>query len=82
MEFLQICKYVDERLNLMSLEQKVILFRDILKFPIDSTYSKFKYCGMSWDETQMNDFLQISQHWLSVPQYDKLYKYFMNLSEK
>lgn len=82
MEFLHLCKYVDERLNLMSVHQKVILFRDVLNYPIDSSYSNFKYCGMVWDETRMSDFLQITQHWLSVPQYDKLYKFFMNLSEK
>jgi hypothetical protein len=82
MEFLHLCEYVDGRLNLMSLEQKVILFRDVLGFPIDLTYNKYKYYDTIWDETRMNDFMRISEHWLTVNEYDKLNYYFMNLSKK
>lgn len=82
MEFSKICEFVDKNLNLLSLEKKITIFHDILKCPVKYTYCKYYYYDQEWDETKMKDFLAINQHWLTVRDYDKLYNYFSDVSEK
>lgn len=82
MEFIKMCQYVDDRLNLLSLEQRITIFHDILNCPVKYTFCKYYYQDQEWDEFKMKDFLAINQHWLTVRDYDKLYHYFSDVSEK
>ena len=80
MRFTQVSEYVDSILENMSLDQKVILFKEVLNCPVDLKYDKYFYLGQEWDHLRMKDFMRITQHWLSVNQYDVLYKHFKNLT--
>jgi len=81
MNFTQISDYVDSRLSTMELDQKVLLFKEVLKCPVDVTFNKYTYLGQEWTEVRMKDFMSITQHWLSVKQYDMLYEHFKKLNE-
>ena len=56
MEFNKMCEYVDYRLNLLSLEQKITVFHDILNCPVRHTLCKYYYQDQEWDEFKMKDF--------------------------
>jgi|LakMenEpi03Aug12_release.lakeMendotaPanAssembly.Ray.scaffolds.fasta_scaffold5104315_1 hypothetical protein len=80
MNFSQISEYVDSKLETMELDQRVLLFKEVLDCPIDVTFKKYHYLNQEWDELRMKDFMSITQHWLSVKQYDMLYKHFKSLT--
>ena len=58
MEFNKMCEYVDNRLNLLSLEQKITVFHDILNCPVKHTFCKYYYQDQEWDEFKMKDELK------------------------
>lgn len=81
MGFEQISEYVDVKLSTFNLDQKVLLFRDVLGYPVDFSLNKYFYLGQEWTDLRMKDFLSITQHWLSVKEYDKLYEHLKKLNE-
>jgi hypothetical protein len=82
MDFSTVTKVVNEQLNNMSLPERVVLFRDIFKFPIDYKNGLYFYVHQEWEEVRMSDYLKIYQNWLDVHQFDRLYDYFEKLSDK
>lgn len=76
MQFSEISKKVDDKLKTISLEEKINVFNEVLKFPISYKDGVYVYLGENCDEVKMRDFIEISQHWLSVKEYDKLHQHF------
>ena len=82
MDFAATCEYVNEKLNGLLLSEKVILFRDIFRFPVDYKDGKYFYCGEDCSDIVIKDFLEINSTWMKVSEFDRLYIYFSKLSEK
>lgn len=76
MSFMLMSEYVDARLKNMALDQKILLFKELLKYPINVKCDKFTYLNEEWEEFRMKDFMNIAQNWLSVSEYEILYKHF------
>jgi hypothetical protein len=75
MDFNKLTEFVDDSLNKMPLTEKVNLFKTLFNYPIDYNEEKYYYGGNEWDEFRMSDFITINQNWLSVPDYDKIFKH-------
>lgn len=70
------CVDIDEKLKKLSLIDRVVLFRDIFRYPIDYKDGVYQYGSHEWDETRMSDFLEINMHWLSTNEYERIDYYF------
>jgi len=77
MEFSKVCIDVNKKLKEMSLEDRVLLFKNIFAFPIDYKEGVFYYGSHEWDSIRMSDFLEINTHWLSVHEFDRIHHHFM-----
>lgn len=77
MEFQKVTAAVNKKLNEMTTPEKVILLKNLFSFPIDYKDGVYHYGSHEWDETQMKDFLAINTHWMSVPEFDRIYAYFL-----
>lgn len=78
MEFLKICEYVNNKLKEMSLIEKILLFREIFKSPINYKDGVFYYSGKESTESRVSDYLAIRAHWMNMQEFDKLELYFKN----
>jgi hypothetical protein len=78
MDFNKLTEYVDSILTKIPLQEKVNLFKTLFNYPVDYKDGKYYYGNNEWDEFRMSDFLTINQHWLSVPEYDKIHKHLTN----
>jgi hypothetical protein len=76
MEFSKVCELVNARLKEMSLCERVLLFKNLFKYPIDCKDGVYSYGAHEWDETRMRDFLEINTHWLSVNEFDRIHLFF------
>ena len=76
MEFLTICKVVNEHLDNLALSEQVKLFKDIFSYPVDYRDNKYYYSGFEWDENRMKDFININKHWMNVGEFERLYYHF------
>lgn len=65
MTFSEMTNFVDKELDAMSLQDKSELFNNVLYFPT----KQFT------EEQELKDYLAIVQNWLSVKDYEKLYKH-------
>lgn len=79
MEISKLTQFVDEELNKLTTEQKVLLFKELFDYPLAFKEGIYYYGHHQWDETRMKDFLSISQHWMTIQEYDKV---FIFLNEK
>jgi len=76
MELSALCKFVDEKLDALTLSEQVDLYKDIFRYPISHQDGKYFYSSYEWDETRMKDFLTINKHWLNPNEYNRLYVHF------
>lgn len=76
MEFFKVCGYVKEHLKQMSVEDKTLLFKDLMRSPINYVDGAYYYTGRESTKTIVSDYLQIREHWLSMSEYNRLYKHF------
>lgn len=81
MEFLNVCENVKTHLKQMPLEEKVILFKDFFRSPINYKDGTFFYSGLSSNKTEVSAYLQIREHWMSMQEFDRLNDYFTNLDK-
>jgi hypothetical protein len=81
MQISKLTQVVDEKLNKMSVKEKLFLFKELFQYPLDFKDEIYYYGHHEWDELKMSDFLSISQNWLTIPEYEKLYD-FLNEKEK
>lgn len=76
MEFFKVCAYVKEKLKEMSLEDKIILFKEFFRSPINYVDGAYFYTGKESDKNRVSDYLQIREHWMSMSEFNRLYNYF------
>ena len=76
MEFFKVCSYVKEKLKQMSVKDRTLLFKDLLRSPINYYDGAFYYNGKESTEIRISDYLQIRQHWMSMSEYNRLYNHF------
>ena len=73
---------VYEYLGNISLKEKVIIFRDLLKYPINCKDDKFYSLKGECSEIEMKDTIEIMSNWLTIKEFEKLKDYFEHLSQK
>jgi len=76
MDFLTVCKNVNDNMDKISLGDQVTLFKDLFRYPLEYKNDKYYYSNTEWDESRMKDFIQINRHWMNVSEYDRLYLHF------
>jgi hypothetical protein len=75
---LQICNHVNEKLNKLSLEERIKIFKDLLNYPVDYIDEVYYHNGSISDKEIVSSYLQIRQHWMRMQEFDKLFEYFKN----
>lgn len=78
MKFTEVCSFVKDRLENMSLIERVIIFNKLFKSPVSYKDGIFFYNDEESNETRISDYLSIKQHWMSVGEFDTLYIHFKN----
>ena len=79
MDFNSVTEFVNTKLKELTLGDRVLLFKTLFNYPIDFKDSKYYYSNNEWDEVRMSDFLKINEHWLNVPEFDRLMVHFKKL---
>jgi hypothetical protein len=82
MDILQVIEYVKNELKLLSLEDKINLFKEVLNYPISNRDGIFYVYDKVYDRVRMNDYIQIQENWISIQNFDKLCLHFQNLNKK
>ena len=81
MEFLQVVKKVKEYLSKLSLQEKAILFNTLFQSPIEYKDGAFYLSNKEYSLGRTSDYFVIREHWMSMNEFDKLYKYIENKNE-
>lgn len=76
MEFSKVCEYVNSKLKGMSLIEKINLFKDFFKSPIDYKDGVFYFSNKESTETRIADYISIRAHWMNTGEFDRLYDLF------
>lgn len=74
--------FVRSKFKDLELKNKVILLRDLLKYPIDYKNGIYFKLDSVCNELEMSDEISIMLNWINLSEAEKLNSYFIKLSEK
>jgi hypothetical protein len=78
MEFIKVIEEVKSHLSILSLQEKVLLLKNVCHAPLDYRDGAFYLNGKEYTEVRMSDYLKIKEHWMTVHEFDKIYLYLEN----
>jgi hypothetical protein len=76
MEIYKTCEIVIKVVENMTTAEKVLLFKDIFNYPINTEDGRYYYSAFEWEETRMKDFLKINLTWMKITEFERLYDHF------